>query len=80
MTEPRLGNAEEMIGSAVSVPINLIAGIADMLISKGIISKQEMTFLIRHLIDRSAAHGEMEEMVRLILRPLLARFEDMPPK
>jgi hypothetical protein len=74
MTEPQLGNAEEMIGGAVSVPINLIVGVADLLISKGVISKLEMASVIRHLMEHSPAHGECDEMVRLMLEPLLERF------
>jgi len=79
MTEPHLGNAEDVIGSAVSVPISLIVGMADLLISKGVISKQEMAFLIRNLMERSPTHGENEEMVRMMLGPLLALFDDTPP-
>jgi hypothetical protein len=80
MPDPQLGNAEETIGSAVSVPINLIIGMADLLISKNIISKQEISLLIRHLMEHPPTNGESDEMVRMILGPLLARFEDMPPR
>jgi hypothetical protein len=79
MAEPHLGKAEDVIGSAVSVPISLIVAMTDLLISKGIISKQEMAFLIRNLMERSPTHGENEEMVRVMLGPLLALFEDATP-
>jgi hypothetical protein len=77
MAEPKL--PEEIMGSAISVPINLIVGISDILISKGVISKQEMAFIVRHLMERSHTHGENEEMVRMMLEPLLMGFEDTPP-
>jgi hypothetical protein len=50
MKKPKLGNAEDILGSAISVPLTLIGGMAELLISRGVISKQEMAFLIRHRI------------------------------
>jgi hypothetical protein len=80
MTKPKLGSEEDILGSAISVPLTLIGGMAELLISRGVISKQEMAFLIRHLMERSPSHGENEEMVRMMLKPLLALFEDTPPR
>ena len=47
MTEYKPGKAEDVIGSAISVPMNLILGVADLLISKGVISQQETASLLR---------------------------------
>jgi hypothetical protein len=78
MSEPKPGKAEDVIGS-ISIPLNLIVGMAGLLISTGVLSQQEIVSIIRHLMDRSQTHGENEEMVRITLESLLAQFENMPP-
>jgi hypothetical protein len=70
-------NAEEVIGAAISIPLNLIIGIANLLIAKGFITSQEMTSLIQHEID--APRGEDEDWVTNILEDTLMQFLDMPP-
>jgi hypothetical protein len=78
MSEPKPGSAEDIIAGIVSVPLHLIVGMAGLLISKGVISQQEMTSLLRHLIERQT-HGESEKMVKMTLESLLAEFEKTPP-
>ena len=75
MSEPKPGTAEDVIASAVSVPMNLILGVADLLMSKGVISQQEMASLLRHLIEHSQT-PENEKTVTTTLKSLLARFEN----
>jgi hypothetical protein len=48
---------------------------ADLLISKGVISQQEMASLLRHLIENSPTHDENEKIVRMTLESLLARLK-----
>jgi hypothetical protein len=76
MSEPKQHNAEEAVASAISVPMNLILGVIDLLISKGVISRHEMASLLRHLMEHSQVHDENEKMVRMTLESLLARFEN----
>jgi hypothetical protein len=40
MIEPKLHNAEEVIATALIVPMNLAAGLADLSIKKGVISQR----------------------------------------
>ncbi len=68
-------NAEDMIGSAVSIPINMIYGLADLLISKGLISQQDIRSLLQRLIDDYQFSDENEEaMVKGILKAAMTRF------
>ena len=78
MTEYKPGKAEDVIGSAISVPMNLILGVADLLISKVVISQQEMASLLRHLIENSQTLGEND--VTMTLESILARFENTAPR
>jgi len=79
MSEPKPHNAE-IIGGIVSVPMNLILGMADLLISKSVISQQEMASLLRHLIEHTPTHDENGKLVRGTLESLLPRFENMAPR
>jgi hypothetical protein len=79
MSEPESGNSE-VLASAVSVPINIINGLADLLISKGIISRDEMVSLVQRLVDLSPQHGENEPMVKMMLAGILRRFQSRPPQ
>jgi hypothetical protein len=76
MSEHANDNVEQVVGSAVSVPMNLIALITDLLISKGVMSRQEMASAVRSLAEISSTHGENEVMVRMLLEGFAARFED----
>jgi hypothetical protein len=76
MTEKRPHNAEEVIASTLSVPINMFIGMASLLISKDIISRVEVASFLRDLVARSPAHGENEAAVRILLESILAQFED----
>ena len=79
MSEPKPGTAENVIAGIISVPLYLFVGMAGLLISKGVISQQEMASLLRQLIERQT-HGENEKMVRMTLESLLAQFENAPPE
>jgi len=68
-------NAEELIGAALSVPMNIVNSLADLLISKEIISRQEVVSILRRLIDVSPTYGQHEAMVRMMLEGALTRFE-----
>jgi hypothetical protein len=70
-----MNRTEDMIGSAVSIPINMIYELADLLISKKLISQQEMCSILQHLIDGYQFSDENHEaMVKGILQAALAWF------
>jgi hypothetical protein len=73
------GNAEGVLASAFSVPISMITGLADLLIAKDVISREEMVSLLQRLADRSPKFGENEDMVRMMLEATLARYQEGPP-
>jgi hypothetical protein len=79
MSKSKSSNIEEVVGGAVSIPINMINGLADLLIHKGVISRQEMVSMLRHLIDNSPHLGDREQMQRLMLEAVVTRFEDPRP-
>ena len=79
MTKPDNGNVEQVLGSALSVPMNIISGLAELLIAKDVISREEMVSLLQQMADRSPKHGENEDMVRMILEATLARYQKSPP-
>jgi hypothetical protein len=79
MAQTGKGNAEKVFGSAISVPLDMITGLADLLIAKDVISREEMVSLLQQLADRSPKHGENEDMVRMILEATLARYQKSPP-
>ena len=66
MSEHEQGNAEEVIANAVSVPLNIIAGIAHLLVSKGVISREEVACILRDLMKLSPMPRENEDMARRI--------------
>jgi hypothetical protein len=70
---------EKLVASAISAPLNLITGLADLLIYKGVISCEEMASILRVVLAESTAQGENEGMVKMLLEPLLAEFETPPP-
>jgi hypothetical protein len=72
-------NAEKVLGNALSVPMNIIIGLADLLIAKDVISREEMASLLQRIADRSPKHGEHEDMARMILEATLARYQKSPP-
>jgi hypothetical protein len=75
MREPTQG--EKLMSCAVSVLLNLIADMAHLLILKGVISPEEMASILRdHLGELSPIDGENEELVKTMLEPLLAEFEN----
>jgi hypothetical protein len=76
MTEHERGNAEEILATAVCVPMNLVANLADLLISKGIISRQEVVSLVRNLTPPSSEHSESQNLVRIMVEATAKRFED----
>ena len=80
MSDPKSGNAEQVLGSALSVPLNIINGIADLLIAKGVISGAEMHSILQHLVDLAPNHGENEQMVRMLLAGTISRFQVPPEK
>lgn len=79
MSEPNKGNAEKVLGSALSVPISMITGLADLLIAKEVISREEMVSLLQRLADLAPKHGENEDVVRMMLEATLARYQKGPP-
>jgi hypothetical protein len=64
-----------VMGSALSVPLNLIMGIADLLIQKGLISSNEVAAIAQALSAASNSHGENEAMVKMMLEAFAVRFE-----
>jgi len=70
MSEMNQGNAERVIGAAISVPINIINGLTDLLISKGVISRVEAVDLLQRLIA-SVQPSEDSEMLKDLLRMAL---------
>jgi hypothetical protein len=62
-----------IMASALSVPMNLIMGVADLLIQKGIISSNEVAAIAKAL--SAASHGENEAMVKMMLESFAVRFE-----
>jgi len=65
---------ERVLGSALSIPLNLVIGLADLLIGKGVLSKAEMVDLVRRI--QSQAHGgEHGENIKFTLEAIAARFE-----
>jgi hypothetical protein len=79
MAQTGKGNAEKVFASAISVPMNIVIGLADLLIAKDAISREEMVSLLQRLADRSPKHGEHEDMVRMMLEAALARYQKGPP-
>jgi hypothetical protein len=79
MAQTGKGNAEKVLASAISVPMNIVIGLADLLIAKDVISQDEMVSLLQRLADRSPKHGEHEDMVRMMLEATLARYQKSPP-
>jgi len=73
------GNAELVLASAVSVPMNIVNGLADLLIAKHLISRDEMLALLERLLDRAPEHGAQEPMVRMMLAGSISRFQRAPP-
>ncbi len=78
MTQQSGGNLEAMLGSAISIPLNIATGIADLLIEKGVISREEMATILRRLLARAPDHGEAREMVRMIVENTLANYTGQP--
>jgi len=72
MAQTGKGNAEKVLGSALSVPMNIIIGLADLLIAKDVISREEMVSLLQRMADHSQRHGEHEDMVSV-------RFVELVP-
>jgi hypothetical protein len=79
MAQTGKGNAEKVLGSAISVPINMVTGLADLLIAKEVISREEMVSLLQGLADLAPKHGENEDMVRMMLEATLAHYQKGPP-
>lgn len=69
-------DAERLFSSLVSVPLNMFVGLAGLLTSKGLVTRDEIAFLLRALADRAAAHGENEAAVRMLIEPILAQFDE----
>ncbi len=78
MTEQR-GNAEEVIGAALSAVVNLVGILADALVAKGVVTNEELVSAIRDLSSSSPRYGEHEAMVRMLLEGFLARYEHHGP-
>jgi hypothetical protein len=79
MAQTGKGNAEKVLGNALSVPLGMITGLADLLIAKDVISREEMVSLLQRMADRSPKHGEHEDMVRMMLEAILAKYQKGPP-
>jgi hypothetical protein len=77
MSDQGKGNAEQIVGAAISVPLNIIHGLADLLIAKGIISREEMVSLLQSL-SAHASGRENEDMVRMMLEGVLTRYQKGP--
>jgi hypothetical protein len=75
-----MGSPGEIVGAAISIPTNIIFGIADLLIEKNIISREEVASILRSLLDGSAEPGENGEMVRQHFRALLTLYESQLPE
>jgi hypothetical protein len=56
--------------------MSLIIGLAHLLISKGVISREEVARILQHLSDHSG--GENEAMMKMILDSATIHFEDKP--
>jgi hypothetical protein len=69
-------NAEKVFASAISVPMNIVIGLADLLIAKDVISREEMVSLLQRLADHSPKHGEHEDHSRTIQG--VRRQSDLP--
>ena len=79
MTKPDNGNVEQVLGSALGVPMNIISGLAELLIAKDVISREEMVSLLQRMSDLAPKHGKNEDMVRMMLEAMLLRFQKAPP-
>jgi hypothetical protein len=76
----RATDAEDTLASAIGIPINMIIGLAGLLISKNVISCDEMASLLQDLAERSSSAGENEAMVRMIIETALTQFEQLPTR
>jgi hypothetical protein len=77
MNDPNKGNAEEVLGAALSAVINLIMGLGDLLAAKGVISREELASLVRGKIAAVPA-GEQQAMMQTILRAALMPLAQAP--
>ncbi|AUC94589.1 hypothetical protein CWS35_10170 [Bradyrhizobium sp. SK17] len=78
MGEPTKGNVEQVLGSAISVPMTIIISLADLLIAKQVISRDEMASLLQRLAESAPSHGANEGMVRILLEGTLTRYQTPP--
>lgn len=66
----------EIISTASTVSLLVTAGLADLLIHKGLISKDEVAIVIRHLLDQyPPGRTATGDMARQMLGELLKRFD-----
>jgi hypothetical protein len=72
---PNGSNVNEVIGAALSVPLNVVFGVVDLLIQRGVISRDEMASVLRNLIDRSRGQIEIPEWVTEMLESALRLYE-----
>jgi hypothetical protein len=79
MAETNANDEEKLVGSLTSLPLNLFAALAELLISKGVITREEITRLVRNEAAGASSHGENERVMRVILETLAARFAEPPP-
>ena len=75
LAERQKGNAESFIGDALSIPLMILVGLCDVLIAKGTLSREEMLSILQPIFDR-ISQGENEAMMKMMLSPVLARYQD----
>jgi hypothetical protein len=74
MSDQERGNAERVLGAAISVPINMINALIDLLISKGVISRNEASDIFHGLIA-SVHQSEDAEMLKEMYRTAMERLQ-----
>jgi hypothetical protein len=73
MSNQERGDAERVIGAALSVPISKINALIDLVISKGVISHDEVTHIFRGLLA-SVHPGDDAEMLKQFYRAAIERL------
>lgn len=67
------GAADDIVATAISIPISLVGDLANLLITKKVITRDEMVSRAQRLIDN--AKGDHAEMERSMLKSALRVIE-----
>jgi hypothetical protein len=74
MSDLDKGNAEEVLGAAFATITSLIVELGNLLVAKGIISRQEFASLVTQKIA-AVKSGKHQEMMRSILQTALKSIQ-----